>query len=170
MGSRHLGGLLGQRASCALPLRGARNRCATVSPPAPLSPGGSRSCATASFPHCLAARLVRCWRSGNRRADMRPETRDLAGGHETLRPPVEGYANGPPVRPQPFRRVRPVRAPTARKSFAQGKALPKTLRLSKRPCKRPSPPAHPSKNFFVTCGTKRKFAEVNASLVLNFGD
>ena len=24
--------------------------------------------------------------------------------------------------------------------------------------------------IFVTCGTKRKFAEVNASLALNFGD
>ena len=33
----------------------------------------------------LAARLPRRWRSGNRRADMRHETRDLAGGHETLR-------------------------------------------------------------------------------------
>ena len=27
-----------------------------------------------------------------------------------------------------------------------------------------------ARQFSVTCGTKRKFAEVNASLVLNFGD
>ena len=35
--------------------------------------------------HCLAARRPRHRRSGDRRADMRPETRDLAEGHETLR-------------------------------------------------------------------------------------
>ena len=27
-----------------------------------------------------------------------------------------------------------------------------------------------ARQFSVTCGTNRKFAEVNASLVLNFGD
>ncbi len=51
-----------------------------------------------AFPQCLAARLARCRRSGNRRADMRPETRDLAGGHETLRQ-VEIEA-APMARPQ----------------------------------------------------------------------
>ena len=48
----------------------------------------------------LAARWTRRWRSGNRRADMRPETRDLPGGHETLRQvEIAGNANGAPARP-----------------------------------------------------------------------
>ena len=68
-----------------MPLRGNRHCCATVCPRAPLSSRGSRSARPQAFPQCLAARLARCWRSGNQRADMRPETRDLAGGHETLR-------------------------------------------------------------------------------------
>ncbi len=44
--------------------------------------------------HCPAARWTRRWQSGHRRADMRPETRDLPGGHETLRPPVGEAAPG----------------------------------------------------------------------------
>ena len=36
-----------------------------------------------ALPLAPAARSARRWRSGNRRADMRPETRDLPGGHET---------------------------------------------------------------------------------------
>ena len=76
---------LGQRASCALPQRGDRNRCDTVCPRRPSRRDGRAPARPQAFPHCLAARLARCRRSGNRRADMRPETRDLAGGHETLR-------------------------------------------------------------------------------------
>ena len=51
-------------------------------------------------------------------------------------------------RAKPSCSARPVRAPMARKSFAQGKALPKTFRLSKRLCKRPSLPAKTFFNFF----------------------
>ena len=36
-------------------------------------------------PNCFAARVSRRWRSGTWRADMGPKTRDLPGGHETLR-------------------------------------------------------------------------------------
>ena len=42
--------------------------------------------------------MARCRRSGNRRADMRPEIRDLAGGHETLR--QVGIEAVPMARPQ----------------------------------------------------------------------
>ena len=38
----------------------------------------------------LCRARARRWRGGRGRADMRPETRDLQGRHETLRPPVGG--------------------------------------------------------------------------------
>ena len=83
--------------------------------------------------HCLAARWTRRWRSGNRRADMRPETRDLAGGHETLRPSAGGAAlvaaewatGGSPVAVGP--------APTATPTMANNHAS----------CKGRDPQTHP---------------------------
>ena len=55
------------------------SRCLNVSP----GLGSQVSCLP--FTPCHAARSARHRRSGNWRADMRPETRDPAGGHETLR-------------------------------------------------------------------------------------
>ena len=72
-GDRALGPLLAKREQVSM------SRCLNVSP----GLGSQVSCLP--FTPCHAARLDRRWRSGNRRADMRHETRDLAGGHETLR-------------------------------------------------------------------------------------
>ena len=54
-----------------------RSQCLAVSMSHQVS--GLRSQVSPPFTPCFAARSARHRRSGNRRADMRPETRDLLG-------------------------------------------------------------------------------------------
>ena len=142
MGSRHLGGYNWDNAHLA--------RCrsaglATVAPPfahrRPSRREGRNLLRPAGGPRSRAA-------AGARAADAQTST--IPALPQRARCPLSQYApprrlhaNGeafalPLDRAQQFCSARPVRAPTARKRFAQGKALPKTRRPRARIAKGPA--------------------------------